>query len=133
MSEKQNVDNTATTANEEIGGISTKTSLALAVTDNQGNATDDPVTSTTTREKETMILGELGATLNTIQSISGVLEDILRLTDPSGSSCNTSKREKEDNVANKQQKLMKELGEWKKFLSFDEPQQGTLVEGKKGG
>jgi hypothetical protein len=73
----------------------------------------------TTGDREALILVELGATLNTIQNVSEVLSDILRLTDPS-----TTSSKKGDNVAIKQQKLLKELKEWRFILPTTKNKQG---------
>lgn len=67
-------------------------------------------TAKTESDKQTLILGELAATLNTIQNVSEVLDDILRLTDPS------SRNKKGDNIVVKQGKLLSELEKWKVLL-----------------
>jgi hypothetical protein len=65
------------------------------------------------REKESLVLQELSLTLQTLQSLSHVLEDIIRLTT---SEEDTVDNPSNDNIAVKQQLLLQELHEWKHLL-----------------
>jgi hypothetical protein len=65
------------------------------------------------REKESLILQELSLTLHTLQNLSTVLEDIVRLT-TSGE--DTADNPSKDSVAVKQRLLLRELHEWKHLL-----------------
>lgn len=62
------------------------------------------------KQKQEQILLELSATVNTLVSLDEVLQDITAQTSPDDDDDNPN------NIARKQEMLLKELNEWKKVI-----------------
>jgi len=71
------------------------------------------------RDKETQVLAELTATVNTLSNLHAVLDDIVALTDPGESPHGQQNSQRQKNVAVKQKKLLEELQQWQSLSSGD--------------
>ena len=100
----------------------------LRNSDDDGDDSDDDksekvatISQESLREKESLILRELSATLHTLQNLTSVLEDIVDMTTPVESPQDASIGRKgnekiKNSIALQQQQLLEELKKWRYLL-----------------